>query len=96
MRFPLTSEGLRNTALVEQTSRNNLWHIKYILNGEHMDEDQLKELCSQYRLPHESFKELLQELCNHTDFAKWTPGRTNSAKNVLLLYLYNYLEPYGI
>ena len=61
----------------------------------------MKEFCSQYRLPYENFKELLQELGNHADFDKWTPGRTNNAKkhssplSLLLLGVLQYLGKGG-
>ena len=79
----MTSEDTRNTVMVEQTPWNSLWYIDYVLNGDRMDKNQLKEFRSRYRLPYENFKELLQELGNHADFAKWTPGRTNNEKKFL-------------
>ena len=38
-KFILTSEDTRNTAMVEQTPWNNLWHIEYVLNWDCIDKD---------------------------------------------------------
>ena len=63
-----------------------------------MDKDQLKDFHSRYRLPYKNFKELLQELGNHANFAKWTTDRTKSVKRLfspLSLLLFGALRYLG-
>ena len=100
-RFLLTYKDPRNTAQVEQTPWNSLWYIEYVLNGDHIDKDWFKEFCSWYRVQYTNFKELLQELGNHIDCAKWTTSRTKNANkcssslSLLLLGALRYLDRGG-
>ena len=60
--------------------RQSTWYIKYGLNGERLGVTDLKYFRRMFALPYENFEELLNEINNEPEIAKWANDKRNCAR----------------